>query len=165
MKAKIGLCLIAMLAFVSIGCGSSAVVTPKINESAVLSGHLPWNPLQWKVITASVDQSAATMSILYGNDAAVGYARTNQGHEYPPGSVLSLVTWTEQGDAHWFGAKTPGGVKSVEFVSVLGGNNKEPSFAYESYAGSPLARNASLSGRPAGSRADYLLSQRAAVMP
>ena len=38
------------------------------------------------------------MYTLFGNDLAVQYAHTNPQHDYPAGSVLSLVTWSQQED-------------------------------------------------------------------
>jgi hypothetical protein len=140
-------------------------VTASINERAALTASLPWNPLQWNVLTSTVDKQASTMGTLYGNDVAVRYARSNSQLDYPVGSVLSLVTWTQQEDMRWFGAKIPGQVKSVEFVSVTAGLNNQPSYSYEDYEGSPLLRTSALNGRSPGSRAAVLLSLRAAVMP
>ena len=167
MSARIGLTGVfaAVLALVLCGCGGSHAVTASINERAVLSGNLPWNPLQWKVITSSVDKRAQTMSTFYGNDAAVQYARSNSQQNYPAGSVLSLVTWAEQEDTRWFGGNIPGQATSVEFVNVAAGANNQPSYAYESYEGSPLIRKSVLNGASPGTRAMYLLSLRAAVMP
>jgi hypothetical protein len=64
------------------------------------------------------------------------------------------------GDPHWFGARIPGQVKSVEFLSVAPGQE-----SYQKYEGSPLTRTITSTGHPEGSRAEYLLSMRAAVMP
>ena len=105
------------------------------------------------------------MSTLYGNDVAVRYARSNAQQDYPAGSVLSLVTWSQRPDVHWFGANIPGQPKSVEFVSVTAGPGNQIAYSYENYQGSPLVRNSSSDGRAAGSRASDLLSHRAAVMP
>ena len=113
-----------------------------INKRAPLNVALPADPLQWNVITSFVDRPGSTMSTLYGNDTAVRYARSNSQHDYPAGSMLSLVTWTQEDDPHWFGAKIPGQVKSVEFVSVPPGLSD-----------------------PTGRHDAYLLSLRAAVMP
>lgn len=167
MSARIGpACLLAaMLALESLSCGRSSAVTASINERAALTGNLPLDPLHWSVITSSIDRRAATMSTLYGNDVAVQYARSNLQKVYPVGSVLSLVTWTQQQDPRWFGGKIPGPVKSVEFVKVMPGTNNQPSYSYEIYAGSPLIKMAASDGRPPESRAMYLLSLRAAVMP
>jgi hypothetical protein len=142
------------------GC-TSKPATSTINDQAALTGHLPYNPLAWKVITSSVNQRTATMSTLYGNDIAVQYARTNADRAYPAGSVLALVTWAQRGDPHWFGAKIPSTVQSVEFVTIQDAAGASP--AYERYQGSPLTRTAA-SGDDA-KRIDYLTTQRAAVMP
>jgi Cytochrome P460 len=167
MRARVAIAgfLGVLVALGSWSCGGSGAVTASINQRAALTGSLPWNPLGWNVITSSIDQRASTMSTLYGNDIAVRYARSNSQQDYPAGSVLSLVTWTQQDDIHWFGAKIPGQAKSVEFVSVTAGQDGQLSYSYESYEGSPLGRVSSAVGRSAGSRAAYLLSQRAAVMP
>jgi len=147
------------------GCGGSAAATGQVNEPASLTGQLPWNPLGWKVITSAIDKQAATMSTLYGNDLAVQYARRNAQSDYPAGSVLSLVTWSQQEDARWFGGKIPAQVKSVEFVIAKAGPNGMVSYSYESYQGSPLARTPASDGSFPESRATYLRSMRAAVMP
>jgi hypothetical protein len=155
---------ITVLTLASWSCKGSGAVISSINERASLTGSLPWNPLQWNVIASSVDKQASTMSTLYGNNVAVRYARTNSQQDYPAGSVLSLVTWTQQEDSRWFGAKIPGQVKSVEFVSVTAGPNNQPSYSYENYEGSPLVRTSASDGRSA-SRGAYLLSLRASVLP
>lgn len=157
-RVMIGAVALAMAVF-SVACGSAPAST--INDVAEIKGDLPANPLKWPVVTSSVDHQAGTMSTLYGNDAAIRYARSNSQHDYPPGSILALVTWAQRDDPHWFGAKIPGPVKSVEFVRISDG----PAYSYEIFEGAPLKRTSSSEGRPDGSRAAYLLSLRAAVMP
>jgi hypothetical protein len=154
-----------VLAILLSSCGGSGAVTSPINERAALTGSLPWNALGWDVITSSIDEQSATMSTLYGNDVAVRYARNNSQQEYPAGAVISLVTWTEVEDPHWFGAKIPGQVKSVEFVSVSAGAGNRTAYSYEDYEGSPLQKMASRVGPSPADRATYLLSWRASVMP
>jgi len=117
------------------------------------------------VITSTIQKQASTMGTLYGNDVAVRYVRSDSRLDYPAGSVLSLVTWTQQEDVRWFGAKIPGQVKSVEFVSVTAGPNNQFSYSYEDYEGAPLLRTSALNGHSPENRAAYLLSLRAAVMP
>jgi hypothetical protein len=154
----------ALLTLGSWSCGDAGAVIPAINQTASLTGQLPWSPLQWKVITSLMDNRASTMSTLYGNDFAVRFARSG-GRDYPPGSMLSLVTWTKQDDDRWFGARIPGQVKSVEFVSVSAGPNNQAACSYERYEGSPLIRTSAVDGRSPTVRAAYLLSLRASVMP
>ena len=130
--------LCAVLPLSILGCAGDnpkTLATP--NQSASLAGQLPANPLQWRVITSMADHAGSTMSTLYGNDIATGYARAHSQHDYPPGSVLSLVTWTEQEDPRWFGARIPATVKShLEFVTVGASENGPPSYSYEKYEGS-----------------------------
>ncbi len=156
--------LAALLTLGSWSCNDASALVPAINQPASLTGRLPWNPLQWKVITSLMDNRAATMSTLYGNDLAVRVARSG-GRDYPPGSVLSLVTWRKQDDDRWFGAGIPGQVNSVEFVMVTAGPNNQSSYSYERYEGSPLIKTSAVDGRSPTVRAGYLLSRRASVMP
>lgn len=148
------------------GCSNPyppVVATP--NKSAVLPGNLPSNPLQERVITSWIDKQNSTMSTLFGNDIAVQYARTSQQQNYPVGSTLSLVTWNQQEDPRWFGAKIPAKIKSVEYVMVKTDADHRTSYTYESYEGSPLKKTAEQENSTPTPQAQYLLSQRAAVMP
>ena len=159
----------AMLLLTLCGCdGTNPRVATALNQGAAVGSGLPWNPMQGKVITSWIDPKTQTMATLFGNDAAVQYARSGAGSSYPDGSVLSAVTWTQKEDARWFGGKIPESVKSVEFVTVHGGS-ASPMYAYERYEGSPLKRvsaEQSTEQRSAqGSRAEYLLAQHVALMP
>jgi hypothetical protein len=149
-----------------LGCAADE---PKIsavfNQSASLAGQLRANPLQWKVITSSIDRAGSTMSTLYGNDLAVEYARTSSPHDYPVGAELSLVTWTQTEDARWFGARIPAQVMSVEFVTVESEPGGKRSFSYREFTGTPLKMSSTQQSLTPSERSAYLLSQRAAVMP
>ncbi len=159
--------LFAMILPLSIlGCSRDEPrISPTFNHSASLVATLPGNPLQWKVISSMIDPADSTMSTLYGNDIAVGYVRTHSQHDYPAGSQLSLVTWTQQEDPRWFGASIPEAVKSVEFVTVGWAQDGRPSYSYLKYEGSPLQKSGDQESATPNERAAYLLSQRAAVMP
>ena len=147
------------------GCSApGSKIKATLNESAALSGNLPAHPLQWRVITSMLDAKDSTMSTLYGNDAAVQYARSNAQHSYPDGSTLSLVTWAQTDDDRWFGARIPSQVKSVEFVSVQVSPDGL-TYSYERYEGSPLKRVSMEKAFKPNERSTFLLSQRAAVMP
>jgi hypothetical protein len=145
------------------GCtGENARVVTTLNKEAALVGELPSNPMQGKVITSWVDKKTSTMSTMFGNDVAVHYARTNPESKYPAGSVLSVVTWSQQEDPRWFGGNIPANAKSVEFVSVGTGPN---AYTYQRYEGSPLKKVAGENGAAPNERGAYLLGQRAGVMP
>lgn len=152
-------------ALISIGCSQRRTEPVKlINHKASLPETLPHDPFKWRVISASVKTQDATMSTLLGNDLAVMHARTNPNQPYPAGSILSLVTWSQQEDARWFGAKVPDDLKSVEFVTVVQSSDSKPSYTYEIYAGSPL-HSATGEQDDSESRIQKIVQQRALVMP
>ena len=156
-------CIITLSQF---GCSTNPCpVSASLNRNAELVGDLPVNPLRWRVITSTSDQSTATMATLFGNDPAVGYARLHSQTNYPAGSVICLVKWTQREDPRWFGAEIPDRVKSVEFVTVAAGPNGGPSYAYEDYQGVPLKKVPAREGGAPTERTAYLLSLRAAVTP
>jgi len=149
-----------------LGCSHADPKTiAMLNQGASLGGQLPANPLQWKVITSMIDRTASTMSTLYGNDTAIRYVRTHSQTDYPAGSVLSLVTWTQQEDPRWFGGKIPQSVKSVEFVTVVAAADGHPSYEYKKFEGAPLAESSKPDPGASNERAAYLVAQRAAVLP
>jgi len=161
-----GILLLSMSLLSMFGCsGAETKIPATINQSASLAGALPANPLQWKIITSTIDKADSTMSTLYGNDLAIRYARANSQHNYPTGSVLSLVTWTQREDDRWFGAKIPDRVKSVEFVGIDVAADGRPSYSYREYQGTPLTMVSEQKGFAPNDRTAYLLAQRAAVMP
>jgi hypothetical protein len=136
-------------------------VATRLNQDAALVGDLPSNPLQGRAITSWINKQDSTMSTLFGNDAAVQYARSHSDMKYPVGAVLLAVTWNQQEDPRWFGGKIPHKPKAVEFVTVTGPG----ATSYQRYEGSPLKKVASVEGADPTDRAAYLLAQRAAVMP
>jgi hypothetical protein len=151
----------AVLAVGLVACSdkTNPRVVTRLNDEAALVGELPSNPLKGRVITSWVNKHEATMSTMFGNDVAVQYARTNAEMQYPAGSVLSVVTWSQQEDPRWFGGNIPQKPRAVEFVRVTGPG----AYSYQRYEGSPLKKVED--GAAPNDRAAYVLSQRAAVMP
>jgi hypothetical protein len=133
------------------------------NASASLPAGLPYDPLQWRVMTSSIDHAHGTMSTLYGNDAAIESARSlqmpNPSQEQP---VLALITWYQQEDKHWFGGRIPGAVQKVEFVYFA--KSVSLAWTYDLYEGSPLQKAAP---NPVSDplRIYTITRMRAAVMP
>ena len=78
-------------------------------------------------------------------------AKAGPGHGYSPGASLSLVTWVEKEDPHWFGGNIPDKVQSVEKVTF--DQNGKPAYAVTEGTA------------PAGDRLGFILGQRASVMP
>ncbi|HWK05283.1 MAG TPA: cytochrome P460 family protein [Puia sp.] len=142
---------------------------------------LAFNPLDWKIITSSLNKKDMTMATLYGNELAVKSAR--KGAAYPAGAVIALVSWKQSEDEHWFGGRIPGTVLSIERVSFNGaGAGSAPygqakaapqngmgknsgRISYEKYVGTPLTRSVTDSSPDVKSRIAYLAGQKASVMP
>jgi hypothetical protein len=118
--------------------GRSEVVN---NDAATLSQSLPYQPLDWNVITMYVDPKSHSMAALYGNEAALRAVkargnRSGTSTVASPGSVLALITWAQREDPHWFGGRIPDSPKSVEFVQA---DSSGKLTAYRCYDGPRLS--------------------------
>jgi hypothetical protein len=164
---------IALLLLTMTGCSEKRTDPSNlINKEASPPGNLPFDPLQWKVISSFINRRDSTMSVLYGNDLAVTHARTMGTSAYPPGSILSLITWKQKDDAHWYGAMIPGQIKSIEFVDVkaassgqLSNFSQDQEGAYHDYEGVPLQEITVSDSSTLNARINFILSQKAAAMP
>lgn len=131
------------------------------NESASFADSTKISSvLEGKVITSMVDKKEKTMSTLYGNDIVAEYVRNSGDQHYPAGSELSLVTWSQKEDIHWYGANIPGEIKSIEIVKY----QDTDSTILESYEGKTLQLRKS-DFETSAKRIGYIISQRAAVLP
>jgi hypothetical protein len=120
------------------------------------------SPLKGKVITSFVNKNEGTMSVLYGNDMAAQNARA--GRNYLAGSVLSLVTWSQRDDPHWFGARIPAALRSVEQVTFTAATGNTPP-SYEKWEGMLLERSLSPDPGSIQKRTAYITGLRASVVP
>jgi len=117
--------LAVALLLLLIGCSEpNARAKTRLNRDAEVSGELPYNPLQWEVIASTLNHNDHTLATVLGNEQAISYARKNTSHEYPAGSVLSVITWSQEEDPRWFGGNIPGNVRSVEFLEVQPGQDR-----------------------------------------
>jgi hypothetical protein len=153
------------LVLILTGCSQpNARVITRFNREAEVSGELPYNPLQWEVIASTLNHKDHTLATVLGNDRAIAHARKNATHAYPAGSVLSVITWSQEEDPRWFGGKIPGDVRSIEFVEVQSAQDQK-TYLYTLYGGSPLKKLASTDEKSPTGRAAYILGERAGVVP
>jgi hypothetical protein len=135
------------------------------NRAAALPANLPYQPLAWNAITMYVDPQTRTTATLYGNEAAMTVIQARpspaRAPDYPAGSILALITWAQRDDPHWFGARIPDALRSIEFVQ-LGTMAKIAS--YQRFAGEGLVRDHP-NGREAAQRTNFLLSLAPAQLP
>jgi hypothetical protein len=116
------------------------------NHAAALAAGLPHNPLAWDAVTIYVDPEQRSVSALFADPLAMSAVRerrvstdaTSVAPVYPQGAVLALVTWAERDDPHWFGARIPDRVQSVEFVQIAAGGKPGQ---YRRFAGETLAED------------------------
>lgn len=141
-------------------CGCQGRKPDNLNNGASIMalGDLTENPLLLGVITTSVNLNGKTMSTLYGNKIAVNFAKKNSRKDYPTGAVLYEVTWAQQPDSVWFGAKIPSNLISVEKIKFM----KEGEPFYTLFQGKPLKKSRN---RKASDRILKIVSQRYAVVP
>jgi len=121
--------------------------------------------LKDKVISSSIQPQEGTMSTLYGNNIAAHFARSQRGNEYPSGSVLTLVTWKQKEDDHWFGARIPSATQFVETVSITDSVIGTPTSVYEKYRGTSHEKMNDQKMADSKERMKNILSRRASVMP
>lgn len=131
------------------------------NTAAALPSSTKYNLDGLKVITSFVNKTKGTASTLYGNDAALKSAlegnKTTGADE-----VFTLVTWKQQEDEHWFGAKIPSTVQSVEVVKTEA-RGANVVLDYQCLEGAGLTLKADTLGK--GERVAYILGQKPSVMP
>ncbi|HEV3326106.1 MAG TPA: cytochrome P460 family protein, partial [Puia sp.] len=131
-----------------------AVTYAAASPADSFAGH----PMTGKVITSFADPRLGTMSTLYGNDVAVKSARSGQA--YPAGAVVTLVTWSQRQDPHWFGGRIPDSLKSIERVSFKVDGTPE----YKCWQDGRSAAIQPLLGANA-LRIAYITGRKASVMP
>jgi hypothetical protein len=116
----------------SIGCSQpNARIQTRLNHDAELSGVLPYNPLNWEILSSTLNPAERTLSTLTGNAQAVAYARQHVSSNYPVGSILAMTTWRQQEDPRWFGGKIPESVRSVEFLEVQPAVDRGETYLYK----------------------------------
>jgi hypothetical protein len=118
------------------------------------AGH----PMTGKVITSFANPRMGTMSTLYGNDVAVKSARSGQA--YAAGAMLTLVTWSQRQDPHWFGGRIPDSLKSVERVNY----NADGTPGYKLWSDGRSRADPADPGVSA-IRIAYITTRKASVMP
>ena len=172
MRTRVRMTAVAALVFIVgysiVGCSHRAPTERDLfNVDAALPAGLPVAPLEWRVITSSIDREHRTMATLFGNDAAVTSARSaadavTYPTAYGAGSQLALVTWVQRDDEHWFGGRIPQRFVSMELVTVAAGADGKTTTTYQRFGAD--GRLADGSDQDAV-REGAILAERASFMP
>jgi len=139
---------------------------PDRSKLAHIDASLPasfnFNKMNVKVVSSSINERKSTMSTLYGNAIAMQILKNKEANQN--GEVLALVTWKQQEDTHWFGARIPGKLLDVEVIKTTPGKSAgNPDINYQRFEGSKLILNTDTTGR--SERIRYILAQQPSVMP
>ena len=134
-------------------------------KAALPTEGLPFQVQSWQVISSGLDPVHDAMSTLYGDDTAVTHARSGPTDPYPSGATLARVTWARVPDAHWFGGRIPGEVRSIELVKSTGGPGAPEAFTYQAFDGTPLHLSSAIDEVTRAGRIGDIVRTVAAVMP
>ncbi|HEY8916733.1 MAG TPA: cytochrome P460 family protein [Chitinophaga sp.] len=152
---------ILLAALFMVSCSSKMEDAGTLNKTASLPAAFNFNKQGWKVITSFINRQQATMSTLYGNEAAFKYATTGASGSYPPGAALALVTWKQQEDKRWYGASIPAELQTLELVT----NSSDAIATYQQYKGAALSPAPPADSLQENTRIRYILGQKASVLP
>lgn len=154
---------IALAALLALSaCTQSQVSAGQLNEAASLPLAFKFSKLGLRVLATFINRRQATTATLYGNDLARQAALAGPGAAQP-GEVLALLTWQQQPDPNWFGARIPGALQSLELLRTGPGDAGRPVVRYQCFVGKNLVPQADTLHRRA--RIAYLLAQKPAVLP
>jgi hypothetical protein len=157
MKKLLYICFAALIMLSA--CINNENNSRLINDKAALPAG--FDTLGLKVMSSFINKKLGTMATLYANPLALKNAVTGlKIHE--PGEVFTLVTWKQQDDDHWFGAKIPGDLLFAEVISINGDGNGTI-INYKKYTGKSLA--AVQDTLHQHDRIKYIFDQQPAVMP
>lgn len=130
-----------------------------INQKASLPQTFKLSDRHQKVITTFINNRTHLTSILYGNAEACAAATADRPTSIP-GQAYTLVTWQQQDDEHWFGARIPGNLLSAETLTLTGAPD---GYNYQKYLGKNLTKLADTTGNAA--RIKFILQQKASITP
>jgi hypothetical protein len=143
-------------------CSQTQVPAGQLNEAASLPPSFAFSKLGLRVLSTFVHRRQATTATLYGNDLARQAALGGTGAAQP-GEVLALLTWRQQADPNWFGARIPGALQSLELLRTSPGAAGQPVVSYQCFMGKDLTLKADTLHQQ--ERIAYLLAQKPAVLP
>ena len=143
-------------------CSQPEVPAGQLNEAASLPPAFEFSKLGLRVLSTFINRRQATTATLYGNDLARQAAQMGTGAAQP-GEVLALLTWQQQADPNWFGARIPGALQSLELLRTSPGHAGHPAVMYQCFTGKELTLRADTLHRQ--ERITFLLAQKPAVLP
>ncbi|MCF0075573.1 hypothetical protein LZD49_34185 [Dyadobacter sp. CY261] len=153
--------LMLALGLISItGCNKATDPDQLINKPASIPDSLGLSDMQGQVVSSFINKKTQTMGVLYASGPALKSADIIAMDK--KGKTLTLVTWRQQDDPHWFGARIPADLLSVERI-MLSDSESAAELQYQKLAGSNLTGVADTTGR--SKRIGFILSLKPSVIP
>ncbi|WP_219225817.1 cytochrome P460 family protein [Pedobacter antarcticus] len=132
------------------------------NREASLPASFEFSKLGLKTISSIINPELGTTSTLYGNDNALEELKGLTSNHMVE-KTLVLVTWKQQDDPRWFGAKIPSDLKLVEVLKTKSSFKDYENVDYRIYEGRTLGnRKDNLKNED---RIKFITSIQPAVMP
>ncbi|TDO23288.1 hypothetical protein [Pedobacter duraquae] len=104
MKTNMQLLLLPAI-LLMLSCRTKPDSDQSLNIKAAVPKAFSWNPEGFRVINTAFNRKAHTTSTLYG--------------KYLPGKETRiLLTWQQEEDSHWLGARIPGKFLSAERLEI-----------------------------------------------
>lgn len=153
--------LFPAMALVMASCSNRTDPAKLINKEASLPESFNFNKMNLKVVNSSINQKKATMSTLYGNDNALNALKADSGIR--TNEVLAFVTWKQKEDEHWFGARIPGDLQSLELIKTTKDDSGNDQITYQRFEGSKLTLRKDTIGNAQSIK--YIFEQKPSVMP
>ena len=158
MKSSVYILLAGMIILLT-ACTSTSNNTSLVNNDASLPESFNFSKQGLKVITSFINKKQGTMATLYGNEAVLQAAKLGSSTT-TTGETFALVTWKQKADDHWFGAKIPSNLQSVEYVKTRPSGN---TVSYQKFEGKTLVLSTDTLHNQ--ERIKYILSQKASIFP
>ncbi len=159
MKAIINIVAASLLLLTA--CNNNTNTANLFNEKAAIPAWYKFSQKGLKVIASFINKKQHTMSTLYGNEQAL--KATQSGSNKVSGEELTLVTWNQQDDDHWFGAKIPSDLKSIEVVKTIPAGQNSIAITYSCYEGKALTLSTDTAHNQ--ERVKYIFEQKPSILP
>ena len=159
MKNLIYICFAGLIFFSAYDDNNNTA--KQLNEKAEMPSTFKFDTLGLKVMATSINKKAGTMSTLYANPLALKNTISGAKNQ-EAGEVLTLITWKQQEDIHWFGARIPGDLLSAELIKTTGKADNVIT-AYKKYEGKELTAIQDTTHQQ--DRINYIFAQQPSVMP
>lgn len=154
---KIRYCILVLLLAI-LACKQPEV---NINEDASLPESFQFDKLDLRTIGSTINSKARTTSILYGNNNALN-ALINPEESIKGEKILVFITWEQQDDPRWFGAKIPSDFLMMEILKTNDDFSKKEKINYVLEKGKYFKTNIETDLE---NRIEYITQIQPAIMP